>query len=330
MKRRHASKVRNRKGSALKRWCHGLALAKLYFTLLEFDKMKATQKTLLATALVAAGLFSWSAYATPTVAATTSVAGSATSAVSGWTSSGSVVNPGGQAAQASGHVSGAWSTNTTKITGGVAAGNNSAVLGTHAKTDGSTFTYGAGIGKGGSASGAQQSGFGEISADATKTTGQVQYNGHVDSQAGTHTWSEATVKDTGAAVSGSNGRAENGSIVGMTAVGAGPWLSVTNATGTTNGYDTVNKWGWASPGSTVDGAGVSTQWGEYSGVITRGTTESSTPVLTPPTTNPPTNDNVGKNNGWGNGDQAAPGGSGPHNQAENSNNNVPSGISKKP
>lgn len=328
MKRRHAPKVRVRKGTALKRWCHGLALAKLYFTLLEFDKMKATH-TIMVTALAAAGLFSWPAYATPTVAATTSVAGSATSAVSGWTSSGSVVNPGGSPAQAAGHVSGAWSTNTTKVTGGVEAGNNGAVLGTHAKTKGSTFTYGAGIGEGGSASVAQQSGFGEISADATKTTGQVKYNGHVDSQAGTYTWSNAVVNDTGAAFSGSNGRAENASVLVLTAGKIWVW-DWSNATGTTNGSDAVNKWGWASPGSTVDGAGVSTQWGEYSSVITRGTTESSTPVLTPPTTNPPTNNNVGKNNGWGNGDQAAPGGSGPHNQAENSNNNVPSGISKKP
>lgn len=291
--------------------------------------MKA-KHTLMVTALATAGLFSWPAYATQTAPVTTSVAGSATSAVSGWTSSGSVVNPGGERTQAAGHVSGAWSTNTTKVTGGVEAGNNGAVLGTHAKTKGSTLTYGAGIGTGGSTSVAQQSGFGEISADATKTTGQVKYNGHVDSQAGTHTGSSAVVNDTGAAISGSNGRAENVSIVGMVAVGLGPWLSVTNATGTTNGYDTVNKWGWATDGDTVDGAGVSAQWGEYSGVITRGTAESSTPVLTPPTTNPPTNNNVGKNNGWGNGDQAAPGGSGPHNQAENSDNKVPSGISRKP
>lgn len=323
MKRRHASKVRNRKGTALKRWCHGLALAKLYFTLLEFDKMKATQKTLLATALVAAGLFSGAAFATPTVAATTSVAGSATSAVSGWTSSGSVVNPGGPRAQAAGHASGAWSTNTTKVTGGVEAGNNGAVLGTHAKTDGSTLTYGAGIGQGGSASVAQQSGFGEISADATKTTGQVKYNGHVDSQAGTHTWSEAIVNNTGAAVSGSNGRAENASGLVLTA-GKFLFWDWSNATGTTNGSDAVNKWGWASPGSTVDGAGVSTQWGEYSGVITRGTAESSTPVINPPPVDNggsgPGKKNVGKNNGWGNGNQAAPGNSLQHNNAENGPN----------
>ena len=99
MKRRHAPKVRVRKGTVLKRWCHGLKLAKLYFTLLEFDKMKATQKTLLATALVAAGLFSGAAFATQ-LSAATSVAGSTTSAVSGWTSSESVVNPGGDPRQA--------------------------------------------------------------------------------------------------------------------------------------------------------------------------------------------------------------------------------------
>lgn len=287
--------------------------------------MKATQKTLLATALGAASLFSWPAYATQTVAATTSVAGSATSAVSGWTSSGSVVNPGGSTAQSAGHVSGAWSTNTTKVTGGVAAGNNGAVLGTHAKTEGSTFTYGAGIGEGGSASVAQQSGFGEISADATKTAGQVKYNGHVDSQAGTYTWSEATVKDTGAAVSGSNGRAENVSVVAVTS-GKFIW-DWSNATGTTNGSDAVNKWGWASPGSEVDGAGVSTQWGEYSGVITRGTSVSSTPVINPPPVDNggsgPGKKNVGKNNGWGNGDQAAPGNSLAHNNAENGPNGNP-------
>ena len=289
--------------------------------------MKATQKTLLATALVAASLFSGAAFATQPSAAT-SVAGSTTSAVSGWTSSGSVVNPGGSAVQASGHASGAWSTNTAKVTGGVEAGNNGALLGTHAKTEGKTFTYGAGVGVGGSTSVAQQSGFGEISADATKTTGQVKYNGHVDSQAGTHTWSEAIVKDTGLAVSGSSGRAENASLVGMVAVGAGPWLSWSNATGTTNGTDLVNKWGWATNGDSVDGAGVATQWGEYSGVITRGTSVSGTPVINPPQVDTggsgPGKKNVGKNNGWGNGDQAAPGNSLNHNNAENGPNGNPS------
>lgn len=249
--------------------------------------MKATH-TLMVTTLAAAGLFSLPAYATSTAPATTSVAGSATSAVSGWTRSESVVNPGGDRAQAAGHVSGAWSTNTTKVTGGVEAGHNGAIFGTHAKTEGSTFTYGAGIGQGGSASVAEQSGFGEISADATKTAGEVRYNGHVDSQAGTHTWSDAVVNDTGAAFSGSNGRAENASGLVLSSGKTLEWnwnsfsfvnKDSTNATGTTNGSNTVNKWGWASPGSTVDGAGVSTRWGNYNGRITRGTSESSTPVV---------------------------------------------------
>ncbi len=37
----------------------------------------------------------------------------------------------------------------------------------------------------------------------------------------------------------------------------------------------------------------------------------------------------GKNNGWGNGDQDAPGNSGPHNNAENSDRDPPPGIVKK-
>lgn len=47
------------------------------------------------------------------------------------------------------------------------------------------------------------------------------------------------------------------------------------------------------------------------------------------TEDPKSETSVGRNNGWGNGDQDPPGNSGPNNQAENSDNNVPPGISKK-
>lgn len=241
-----------------------------------------------------------------------SVNGVAVSAVSGSNFSGSVVGNGGPAFQSASHGSFAASTNRTEVSGVALPGTTSAALITHAETEGSTITGAGGVGLGGAVSAAYQSGYGSIRADVLDTHGATVYAGHVDSQAATFTGSSATVLDTGFAISGSNGEAEN--TTGLLLTSGTVFNGVyTIALGGTAGDDKVSKWGFASAGDSVNGGGQSAEWGNYNGVISRGTSSANAPTIN---VTPPQNQNHA-NNGWGNGDQAAPGKSLTHNNAEN-------------
>lgn len=299
---------------------------------------------------IAAALITGSAFATTPVVSTGNVTGSATSQVSGATSSFSVANG---VNQYSAHGSFAAAANCTTVMGVSLPGTNGAIAGTLAVTSGKTLTGGAGVGTGATYAAAQQFGMGTVLASANITgnaTGVVT----AGSTVATGTFSEASTVDSEWAMSGSKGKAVNGSfaMAGSSALENG--VSVQTA-GFTAGKDSVKTWGngtgITNAGGTLNVGEItnvgSFQSGTFDATITREFTNNTDGVGGPGgcvgstcgPTNPPADPEDPEhpehpkkpkgNNGLGNGDQPAPGNSLDNNGAENSGDGPHPG-SKKP
>jgi hypothetical protein len=305
------------------------------------------KKTLLALAVLA---LAGTAFATTPVA-TGSVNGTATSQVGGGTSSFSVANLPGQT---SFHGSLATAQNCTTVVGFARPGTNGAVAGTLAVTAGSTYTTGGGSGVGATYAGASQYGYGNVTALANVAGGAATGQVDVSSTVVTGSMSTVATVDGGVGTSGTLAGAVNGSyaLAGSSVIENG--VSVRTA-GLTAGVDGIKTFGNASPtNATITATGTLTigsgegqinnvgsfQGGTFNANITR------TFVATPTGTGGPggcvgdtcgggDDDDEDKpkkpkgNNGYGNGDQTAPGGSGPNNNAENGNQGG-SGSNGKP
>ncbi len=197
------------------------------------------KKTLFA---IAATLLAGSAIATvqpPVVLPTGSVSGTATSSVTGGTTSFSVANGVNQSAK---HASFATAENCVVVQGVSAPGTNGAVVSTSAFTTGNTLTGGSGTGTGGTGSFATQIGIGSVTSTANvvgkHTVGEVNANSNV----ATGTFSESSTLNSQAALSASEGTAKN-----LTVAYVGSNLLVggvtTTAVGKTIGADSTKTFG---------------------------------------------------------------------------------------
>ena len=244
------------------------------------------------------------------------VTGSATSSVAGSTTSYSVVNGVNQSSM---HGSFATSQNSTTIVGFSAPGAKGASAGTTAVTTGSPLTGAGGVGFGSSASIAGQAGFGSITSISNVDCNNIVGSVTAHSDAGVNTWSSAANVNSGAALSGSRGGAFNGTMVSVSGVGIDGGVTAT-AMGGTLGLDGVETFGQVlGSNEIVNAGGESAQNGSYKGTLTNTYTVAvNAPSCTSGCGNESSDkDKVKGNNGYGNENQAAPGGSGDHNNAEN-------------
>src|SRR5574343_190098 len=172
------------------------------FTLKEF----ILKKTLIALAATLLAGAAFAAVQPPVVLPSGSVSGSATSTVTGGTTSFSVANGVNQSAK---HASFASAENCVVVQGISAPGTNGAVVSTSAFTTGNTLTGGTGMGNGGTGSFATQVGIGSVTSTANvkglNTVGNVTANSNV----ATGTFSESSTLNSQAALSGSEGTAKN-------------------------------------------------------------------------------------------------------------------------
>ncbi len=232
------------------------------------------KKTILA---LAATIVAGSALAQVTVTpATGSVNGSATSQVSGATSSFSVANMPGQT---SFHGSIATAQNCTTVVGVARPGTNGAYAGTAAVTIGSTYTAGGGSGVGGTYAGASQFGFGTVTATANVGAGMPVGDaapgsnpyGVVSATSTVATGSMSTIEtaDGGIASSGTIAGAANVAVAlaGSTALENG--VSV-RTFGLTAGVDGIKTFGNtdATNGTALNSATGTLVIGEGEGAVT--------------------------------------------------------------
>jgi len=162
--------------------------------------------------------------------------------------------------QVSMHAAFAKANNQTSVSGGASGISWMGGAATQAQTSGSTMTGALGFGAGGASAGAQQTGYGTVTAATGGNQGgydsrhsqQAKPEATATSTVFTNTGSNATVYNTGAALSGSQGTAFNMSAAG--------YLGTKTNAGSA-GADSVVTFGIATPHDSANAGGEAGQDG---------------------------------------------------------------------